>query len=99
MGAWLVTQVATQVFPFFEIPNWTVRLVIIALLLGFPIAMSLAWLYEFTGEGFVRDKDVDPGARKSAGRLFDFVIIGILLLLIAVLIFGRPLFRSSTGEI
>jgi TolB-like protein/Tfp pilus assembly protein PilF len=99
MVAWLITQVATQVFPFFDIPNSAVRLVIVALLLGFPIAMSLAWIYEFTGEGFVRDEDVDPSTRKSAGRLLDFIIIGVLLLLIAVLIFGRPLFRSSSGEI
>ena len=99
MVAWLITQIATQVFPFFDIPNWTVRLVIVGLLLGFPIAMSLAWIYEFTGERFVRDEDVDPSTRKSAGRLLDFIIIGVLLLLIAVLIFGRPLFRSSSGEI
>jgi len=99
MVAWLITQIATQVFPFFDIPNWTVRLVIVGLLLGFPIAMSLAWIYEFTGEGFVRDEDVDQSTRKSAGRLLDFIIIGVLLLLIAVLIFGRPLFRSSSGEI
>jgi TolB-like protein/Flp pilus assembly protein TadD len=99
MVAWLLAQIATQVFPFFDIPNSAVRLVIVALLLGFPIAMSLAWIYEFTGEGFVRDEDVDPTTRKSAGRLLDFVIIGVLLLLIAVLIWGRPLFRSSSGEL
>src|SRR5213080_3883543 len=99
MVAWLLTQIATQVFPFFEIPNWTVRLVIVALLLGFPIAMSLAWLYEFTGEGFVREEDVDPETRRSSRRLWDFVIIGVLLLLIAVLIYGRLPFRSSSGEL
>jgi TolB-like protein/Flp pilus assembly protein TadD len=99
MVAWLLTQIATQVFPFFDIPNSAVRFVIVALLLGFPIAMLLAWLYEFTGEGFVRDEDVDPSTRKSAGRRLDFIIIGVLLVLIAVLIFGRPLFRSSSGEI
>ncbi len=98
MGAWLLTQVATQVFPFFDIPNSAVRFVIVTLLLGFPIAMALAWLYEFTGAGFVRDKDVDPGVRKSAGRLLDFTIIGVLLLLIGVLLYGRLPFRSSSGE-
>jgi len=99
MVAWLLTQVATQVFPFFDIPNSAVRLVIVALLLGFPIAMLLAWLYEFTGEGFVRDEDVDPNARKGAGRVFHFVIIGVLLLLIAVLIYSRLPLRSSSGEL
>ena len=98
MVAWLLTQVATQVFPFFDIPNSAVRFVIVALMLGFPIAMALAWLYEFTGAGFVRDEDVDPNVRKSAGRLLDFTIIGVLLLLIGMLLYGRLPFRSSSGE-
>jgi len=99
MVAWLITQVATQVFPFFDIPNSAVRFVIVALLLGFPIAMALAWLYEFTGEGFVREEDVDPETRKSARRLWDFVIIGVLLLLVAVLVYGRLPSRSSSGDL
>lgn len=99
MVAWLLTQIATQVFPFFDIPNSAVRLVIIALVLGFPIAMTLAWIYEFTGVGFVRDEQVDPTTRKSAGRMIDFLIIGVLLLIIALLTFGRPLIRSSSGEL
>lgn len=98
MVAWLLTQVATQVFPFFDIPNSAVRFVVVVLLIGFPIAMLLAWLYEFTGEGFVREEDVDPTARRSARRYWDFVIIGVLLLLVAVLIYGRIPFRSSSGE-
>ncbi len=99
MVAWLLTQIATQVFPFFDIPNSAVRFAIVALLLGFPIAMALAWIYEFTSKGLVREEDVDPATRKSAGRVFDFAIIGVLLLLIAVLIYGRLPFRSSSGEL
>src|SRR5262249_45477152 len=99
MVAWLITQIATQVFPFFDIPNSAVRFLIVVLLIGFPIAMVLSWLYEFTGEGFVREENVDPETKKSARRAWDFVIIGVLLLLIVVLVFGRPLFRSSSGEL
>src|SRR5947207_4340340 len=99
MVAWLLTQVATQVFPFFDIPNSAVRFVVVVLLLGFPSAMSLAWLYEFTGTGLVREEAADPGARRSAGRVFNFAIIGLLLLLVAVLIYGRIPFRSSSGEL
>src|SRR5438874_11880156 len=66
--AWFITQVATQVFPVLEIPNWCVRLVIILLLLGFPIAMILAWAYELTPEGIKRTEDValTEAARRPA---------------------------------
>ena len=49
--AWLLIQIATQVFPFFEIPNWAVRLVVLLLAFGFPVALSLAWAFELTPEG------------------------------------------------
>ena len=58
--AWVLVQVATQVFPFFEVPNWTVRLVILALCLGFPIAVVLAWAYDITPSGIKRTEEVPP---------------------------------------
>jgi len=42
--AWLLMQVASQIFPFFEIPNWAVRLVVLLLVIGFPVALILAWV-------------------------------------------------------
>jgi TolB-like protein len=100
--AWFLTQLTTQVFPFFEIPNSAVRFVVIALAVGFPIAMLLAWVYEFTPEGVVRTEDLDPvqarSARRATGRIFDFIIIGALLLVIAMLIVGRHPFYRQTGE-
>ncbi len=58
--AWVLVQVATQVFPFFEIPNWTIRLVIVALCLGFPIAIILAWAYDLTPSGIKRTAELLP---------------------------------------
>jgi adenylate cyclase len=61
---WLLIQVVTQVFPPFEIPNWGERLAIVAILLGFPIALILAWIYDFTRHGIVRTSDSEaPEAR------------------------------------
>ena len=94
----MLIQISTQVFPFFEIPNSTVRFVVVALVVGFPIAMLVAWLYELTPEGFVREEEVDPAKRKGLGRKMDFVIIGVLLLVIAMLIYERRPFRSVIGE-
>jgi hypothetical protein len=56
--AWLLIQIATQVFPFFEIPNWAIRLVIMLLVLGLPVALILSWAYELTPEGVKRTEDV-----------------------------------------
>jgi TolB-like protein/Flp pilus assembly protein TadD len=101
--AWFLTQLTTQVFPFFEIPNSAVRFVVIALAVGFPIAMLLAWVYEFTPEGVVRTETLDPVQTKSAqratGRILDFVIIGVLLMVIAMLVVGRLPFYRQTGEL
>ena len=57
--SWLLIQVATQVFPFFEIPNWAVRLIVLLLILGFPVALILSWAYEITPEGIKRESEVE----------------------------------------
>ena len=60
---WLLIQVVTQVFPPFEVPNWAERLVIVAILLGFPVALVFAWIYDFTRHGIVRTEDAQPEAK------------------------------------
>jgi TolB-like protein/Tfp pilus assembly protein PilF len=100
--AWFLTQLTTQVFPFFEIPTSAVRFVVIALAVGFPIAMLLSWLYELTPEGIVRTEDLRPvqarSIQRATGRILDFIIIGALVLVIAMLIIGRLPFYQQTGE-
>src|SRR5260370_33810518 len=66
--AWFLTQLTTQVFPFFEISNSAVRFVVIALAVGFPIAMLLACAYEFTPEGIVRREGLRPAEARAAQR-------------------------------
>jgi adenylate cyclase len=87
--SWLLVQIATQVFPFFEIPNWAIRLVIIVLMLGFPVALVFAWVFELTPEGLKRTEEIDPrkSITRSTGRKLDFLIIGVLLLVIAAFAF------------
>src|SRR5947207_10532408 len=61
--AWLLVQVVTQVFPPFEVPNWAERLVIIAIVLGFPIALVFAWIYDITSHGIVRTQEAQRQGR------------------------------------
>src|SRR5213596_3840401 len=84
-------QVSTQIFPFYEIPNWAVRLVVLLLIIGFPVALILAWAFELTPEGLKRTEDVDvsKSITRKTGRKLDFLIIGVLLAVVAILIFQR----------
>jgi tetratricopeptide (TPR) repeat protein len=71
---WLLIQVATQVFPFFSIPNWVVRLVVLLAIIGFPIAVVCAWAFELTPEGIKLEGNVDhkiyrAGALQLSGNL------------------------------
>src|SRR5437764_1758015 len=77
---WLLVQVATQVFPFFDIPNWAVRLVVLGILIGFPIALVIAWAFELTPQGLKRTEDVDLAAqsrRKSYAWIY-VVVVGVV---------------------
>ena len=67
VAAWLLIQIATQVFPFFEIPNWAVRLVVIMLVLGFPIALILSWIFDLTPQGIRRTDEADRDLAPPAG--------------------------------
>jgi TolB-like protein/Tfp pilus assembly protein PilF len=89
--AWLLMQIASQIFPFFEIPNWAVRLVVLLLVIGFPVALILAWAFELTPEGIRRAEDVDASKSitRKTGRKLDFFIIAVLLLVIGILVFQR----------
>src|ERR1700730_4850240 len=78
--AWLLIQVATQFFPFFEIPNWGIRLVVLAIVIGFPIALVLAWAFEATPQGIKRTEIADAmpatsGHKRHAG-IYVVVICG-----------------------
>src|SRR5450631_2718532 len=92
---WLLIQIATQVFPFFEIPNWAVRLVVLAIVVGFPIALVLAWAFELTPEGIKRAEDVSPAAEKRArSHAWIYVVAVGAVLSIGLFFLGR----YSTGN-
>jgi TolB-like protein/tetratricopeptide (TPR) repeat protein len=105
---WLVVQIATQVFPFLEIPNWVVRLVIALVAIGFPIALVIAWAFELTPEGLKRTEDVDPFDSRSgqvlpAGsgskkRTWIYVVAIGAAFSVGLFFIGRYTARTSTED-
>jgi len=87
-SAWLLVQIATQVFPFFHIAEWVVRWIVVAAAIGFPFAMVFSWLYEWTTHGLQRESEVAPNesvTRESSKKL-DRWIIAILVLAVVLLL-------------
>src|SRR5438874_3049140 len=95
---WLLVQVTTQVFPIFEIPNWASRLIVVAIIIGFPIALVIAWAFELTPQGLKRTEDVDlaaQGSRKSHAWIY-IVIVGAAFS-IGLIFVGRYTARNTAG--
>ncbi len=86
---WLIVQIATQVFPFFEIPNWAVRLVVLLIVAGFPIALVLAWAFEMTPQGIKRTETADASHLHSRNRIWIYVVVIGAGLSLGLFLLGR----------
>jgi TolB-like protein/Tfp pilus assembly protein PilF len=86
---WLLAQIATQIFPFLEIPNWVVRLVIVLIAIGFPIALVIAWAFESTPEGIKRTEVADAKHEHSRGKTWIYIVIIGAAISVALFFLGR----------
>src|SRR5437667_3836672 len=77
VGGWALSQGVAQVFPVFDIPNWVIRLIVLLIIIGLPIALVLAWSFELTPQGIKRTEDVDlvAAAQQPRKRTWIFVVI------------------------
>jgi TolB-like protein/Flp pilus assembly protein TadD len=93
--AWLLIQVTTQVFPFFGLPNWAVQMVVLAMVIGFPIALVLSWAFELTPDGIKREGEIAPrrSSTRQTGRKLTALII-----VVAALAAGVTAFRFLHSE-
>jgi len=100
--AWLLMQIASQLFPFFEIPNWVVRLIILLLIIGFPVALLIAWAFERTPEGLKRTDVADAAQQHSHGGVWLYVVAIGAVLSVSLFLLGRymaPNKQSGLGEL
>ena len=87
-SAWLLVQISTQVFPLFHVAEWTLRWIVVALVIGFPFALLFAWFYEWTPEGIKRESEIDrsQSVARQTGRKLDRWIIATLALAVVLLL-------------
>src|SRR6266404_3298152 len=91
VAGWALSQGIAQVFPVFDIPNWIIRLTVVLIIIGLPIALVLAWMFELTPQGIKRTEDVDlvAAAQQPKKRTWIFVVIIGALLSIGLFLLGR----------
>jgi adenylate cyclase len=91
VGGWALSQGVAQVFPVFDVPNWAIRLIVLLIILGLPVALVLAWMFELTPEGLKRTEDVDPAASARQPRKHAWIVVVIVgaAISVALFFFGR----------
>jgi TolB-like protein/Tfp pilus assembly protein PilF len=95
VASWALAQGLSQLLPIFDIPIWVVRLVVLLLIIGFPVAIVLSWAFEITPEGIKRAEEVDlnKSITKKTGR--KLIAFTVLVAMIAAALFVFQLVRSK----
>src|SRR5437870_7703619 len=101
VAGWALSQGIAQVFPVFDIPNWIIRLIVLLIILGLPIALVLAWTFELTPQGIKRTETADamPETARQKKHTWIYVVVIAGLFSIGLFFLGRySAFRVSSGE-
>ena len=91
VGGWALSQGIAQVFPVFDIPNWVIRLIVLLIIIGLPIALVLAWTLEITPEGIKRTETADamPAATRKKKHAWIYVVVIGAAISIGLFFLGR----------
>ncbi len=91
VGGWALSQGIAQVFPVFDVPNWTIRLIVLLIILGLPIALVLSWMFELTPQGIKRTATADAmqGTAQRKKHVWIYVVVVGALLSIGLFLLGR----------
>jgi TolB-like protein len=89
VGGWALSQGIAQVLPVFDIPNWAIRLVVLLIFIGFPVALIIAWAFEVTPEGIKRTEAADAAGQRSRGVTWIYIVLIGAVLSVGLFFVGR----------
>lgn len=96
--AWLILQVVDVVLPNLGVPDWVFKIILLVLVIGFPVVLVIAYVFELTTEGFKRESEVEhKEGSESSGREWGFAIIAILAVTLGFFAYDK--FVLSTAEL
>ncbi len=97
VAGWALAQGIAQVFPVFDIPNWAIRLIVLLIIVGFPIALVLAWAFELTPQGLKRTEAADAAKQHSSNRAWRYVVLIGGAVSVGLFFLGRYTAQHSTA--
>ena len=99
VAGWVILQVSQLLFDVLKLPDWTSRLVLGLLVLGFPLSLIFSWVYELTPEGLKREQEIDrnQSITHTTARKLDMVVGALLVVAIGMLAFDRYADRERTA--
>src|SRR5438270_1222413 len=95
---WALSQGIAQVFPVFDVPNWVIRLIVLLIIIGLPVALVLAWMFELTPQGIKRTETADamPGTARQKKHTWIYVVVIGGVLSIGLFFLGRYSAKNAT---
>jgi TolB-like protein len=97
VAGWALSQGIAQVFPVFDIPNWAIRMIVLLIVVGFPVALVFAWLFEITPEGVKRTEVADAANERSRSKAWIYVVVIGAILSIGLFFLGRYTAGTKTA--
>ncbi|MGA7273438.1 MAG: FlgO family outer membrane protein, partial [Candidatus Udaeobacter sp.] len=99
VAGWALAQGIAQVFPVFGVPNWIIQLIVLLIVIGFPIALVLAWAFELTPEGLKRTEDADLAPPRAKSQAWIYVaVIGAVLSVVLFFVGRYTGVKSSAAD-
>src|SRR5207244_10069067 len=100
VAGWALSQGIAQVFPVFDVPNWIIRLIVLLVIIGLPIALVLAWSFEITPQGIKRTETADamPATARRKKHVWIYIVVIGAMLSIGLFFVGRYSAGNKTAS-
>jgi len=96
---WLVIQVSSTVLPTFHAPEWVLQTIVVLVILGFPIALVIAWAFEVTPEGIKRTEAADETGQRSRGGIWIAIVVIAAAISVTLFFLGRQSARHAESQV
>jgi TolB-like protein/Tfp pilus assembly protein PilF len=97
VAGWALSQGIAQVLPVFDVPNWTIRLIVVLIIIGLPIALVLAWAFEITPEGIKRTEMADRMPAAARRKKYAWIYIVVVGAIVSITLFFLGRYSAISG--